>query len=90
MFGHREIFGQLLGRGADVNLVGGRYGTALQAALVGRSRSIVKLLLENGADVNARGTYRSALQAALSDFNGHEIAQILLHHGARHSFASNN
>jgi len=30
------------------------------------------------------------LQAALSDFNGHEIAQILLHHGARHSFASNN
>ena len=42
----------------------------------------MKLLLENGADVNAEGgKYRNALQAALSE--GHkEIVKLLLDKGA--------
>ncbi len=39
--------------GADVNMQGGEYGNALQAASVGGDVEIVQQLLEHGADVNA-------------------------------------
>ncbi|KAJ7242518.1 hypothetical protein C8J57DRAFT_1009222, partial [Mycena rebaudengoi] len=57
---------------------GGDYGTALQAASSKGYNEIVKLLLENEADVNADGgDYGSALCAACA--NGHkDVVNILL------------
>ncbi|KDR83296.1 hypothetical protein GALMADRAFT_58158, partial [Galerina marginata CBS 339.88] len=40
---------------ADVDAQGGIYGNALQAASSGGHETIVRLLLENGADVNVWG-----------------------------------
>ncbi|KAL2071840.1 hypothetical protein VTL71DRAFT_13075 [Oculimacula yallundae] len=59
-----------------------RYGTALQLAIVSRHESIVQLLLDKGADVNAKGGfYGNALQAA-SIFPDLSIVQLLLEKGA--------
>ncbi|KAF4935424.1 putative ankyrin repeat protein [Colletotrichum fructicola] len=50
----------------DVNMTGGLFGTALQAAAYTGKGKAVKLLLQKGADVNIRGgKYRSALNAAV-------------------------
>ena len=45
----------LLENGADVNAVGGRFGSALYAASFRGSEAIVNILLENKAEVNAEG-----------------------------------
>jgi ankyrin repeat protein len=56
----------LIGSGVDTNILGGRYGTALQAAAHAGCKSLVLLLLERGAKVNTRsGLYGNALQAAV-------------------------
>ncbi|KAJ7675960.1 ankyrin repeat-containing domain protein [Mycena polygramma] len=72
----------LLEHGADVNAVGGEYGSALQGAAWYGSLDIVCLLLEHGADVNATGgEYGSVLQGAASE--GHmDIVRLLLEKGA--------
>ncbi|KAF8347274.1 vegetative incompatibility protein HET-E-1 [Amanita rubescens] len=68
--------------GADVNAQGGRYGNALQAALLGGHEQVVELLLEKGADVNAqRGFYGNALQAA-SYQNHKQVVELLFEKGA--------
>ena len=55
----------LLKNGVDVNVQGGEYGNALQAASYNGHDTIARLLIENGADVNAQGGfYETALQAA--------------------------
>ncbi|KAH8797198.1 hypothetical protein DL96DRAFT_1825344 [Flagelloscypha sp. PMI_526] len=56
----------LVEHGADVNVSGGAYGSALQAAATRGDLDMVKLLVESGADVNNGGTYGSALQVAAS------------------------
>ncbi|EPS38868.1 hypothetical protein H072_7366 [Dactylellina haptotyla CBS 200.50] len=73
---------QLLRQGMDPNVVGGRFGTPLQAAACKGFPDIVALLLENGADPNFRaGDYVYALQGASS--YGHEACvKILLDAGA--------
>src|ERR1700728_5072972 len=54
----------LVKNGVDLNVRGGEYGNALQAASFESHEAIVDLLLENGADVNAQGgLYGNALQA---------------------------
>ncbi|GAW02077.1 hypothetical protein LENED_003707 [Lentinula edodes] len=66
-----------------VNAQGGRYGNALQAASKNGHESIVKLLLEHNADVNAQGGryYENALQTA--SYCGHvPIVKLLLEHNA--------
>jgi hypothetical protein len=45
-----------LGTPANILIVGGKYGTALQAASYEGGLELVKLLLEREADVNAQGT----------------------------------
>uniref|UniRef100_A0A8H8CH39 NACHT domain-containing protein n=1 Tax=Psilocybe cubensis TaxID=181762 RepID=A0A8H8CH39_PSICU len=66
----------------NVNTVGGKYGTALQAASNRGHELVVETLLKHGADVNAvAGKYGTALQAAC--YRGHEsVVQALLKHGA--------
>ncbi|CUS12375.1 unnamed protein product, partial [Tuber aestivum] len=58
----------LVDRNADtvnVNAQGGWYGSALQAAAKNENESVVRLLLERGAEVNTQGGhYGNALQAA--------------------------
>ena len=84
---HRCATMQLrLGRGADVNVVAGKFGTALQAAS-GHGRELdpapVKILLDHRADINlnAVGKYGSALQAAARK-GLIKIFKLLLEYGA--------
>ena len=82
--GNIEYIELLLDKGADVNAVGGVYGTALQAAAASRWGSVkkVQLLLDRGADVNAvGGVYGTALQAAVC-MNNCEYIELLLDRGA--------
>ena len=62
--------------------MGGYYGNALQAASFRGNEVIVRLLLENGAEVDAMGgEYGYALQAA--SLHGNEvIVRLLLKNGA--------
>jgi ankyrin repeat protein len=61
----------------DVNAIGGRHGTALQAASCRGYKDIVRLLLESGAEVNQlAGDYGYALQGAAC--YGHEECVKLL------------
>jgi Ankyrin repeats (many copies) len=72
----------LVQNGVDVNVRGGRYGHALEAASYAGNEAVVGLLLEKGADVNAQGgCFGNALQAA--SYKGHEaIVNLLLENGA--------
>jgi ankyrin repeat protein len=71
----------LLERGANVNLSSADAFPALYSAARGGHREIVRLLLDRGADVNARARGWSARQAA--EKQGHvEIVKLLREHGA--------
>ncbi|KAF8417649.1 ankyrin repeat-containing domain protein [Tirmania nivea] len=80
--GKFHIVTLVLDRGADVNLSGGHYGSALGAAANKGSLEIVTLLLDRGADVNlSGGMYGTALGAAANKGNL-EIVTLLLDRGA--------
>ncbi|GAB1311782.1 NACHT domain-containing protein [Madurella fahalii] len=68
--------------GTDVNLTGGRYGTALQAAACKGHEGVVQMLLRHGVDVDKfGGDYGTALIGACC--YGHEgCVRLLLEHGA--------
>ncbi|KAF9016833.1 hypothetical protein BDP27DRAFT_1184034, partial [Rhodocollybia butyracea] len=51
---HEDIVQLLIERGADINILGGHYGTALVAASSNLYINVVQLLIEKGADVNAQ------------------------------------
>ena len=84
-----EVVEELIDAGADVNLVGGKYGTALRAAVLpivshsGSRIDIVQMLIQAGADVNLKGGKdTSPLEVALAA--GYtDIVQILLDAGAK-------
>jgi hypothetical protein len=72
----------LLESGTQVNVAGGRYGTALQVAALSGNEVVVKRLLHAGADVNAtKGVESTALQVAALAGNV-SVVQILLEFGA--------
>ncbi|KAJ6474361.1 hypothetical protein C8R45DRAFT_1217412 [Mycena sanguinolenta] len=72
----------LLEYNADPNIVGGTYGTALQAATYRGKIDIVRMLLEHSADPNmVGGRYGTALQAAARSKNI-DIVRLLLEHNA--------
>ena len=82
----KEVMTLLLDRrGADVQLInaeGGSYGIALQAASQAGRESLVRLLLDGGANIHAQGgRYGTALHAASQ--GGHEsVVRLLLDRGA--------
>ncbi|KAJ6451255.1 ankyrin repeat-containing domain protein [Mycena sanguinolenta] len=72
----------VLKQDANINVLGGRYGTALQTAAYQQNINIVQLLLEHGADPNILdGVYDTALRAAAFQENI-DIVQLLLEHNA--------
>nr|GAT51881.1 multiple ankyrin repeats single KH domain [Mycena chlorophos] len=63
--GDQKIIQLLLQSTADCNVIGGQYGTALQAASALGYEDIIQILLAANADTNIlAGTYGTALQAA--------------------------
>ncbi|KAI4781565.1 ankyrin repeat protein [Aureobasidium sp. EXF-3400] len=74
----------LLAYGADPNVQGGEFGTALAVASYRGSRELVQMLLDNGADVNSQGGwYGNALQSACASRSYVKyLIQDLLHDGA--------
>ena len=87
-FIHRSVVQLLLSQGANVNMQGGKYGTALVAACAGEDlkkdldTDLVLLLLDSGADVNLQVRYfGNALLTAIYSRN-EEIVRLLLDHGA--------
>ena len=65
--GSRRTDNLLLSRGADINAVGGKLGTALQAACSngGNGKAYVEYLLKQGADLSIQGgDFGNALAAA--------------------------
>ena len=82
-YASEDIVRLLLERGADVNIVGGHRGTALQTAAYCSKKDIVQLLLKWGANVNiqAGALHGSPLMEASS--KGHKpIVELLLEWGA--------
>jgi ankyrin repeat protein len=60
--GHEAVVKMLLNKGSEVNVQGGCYGNALQAASFRGHEAVVKMLLNKGAKVNAQGgDYGNAL-----------------------------
>ncbi|KAH7014113.1 uncharacterized protein B0I36DRAFT_425694 [Microdochium trichocladiopsis] len=84
-YGLARCVQNLINQGADVDGEGGYHGNALFAALAGGQEAIVRVLLDNGPDVNlpsaAFGRYGHALQAA-SARGQIRIVQMLLQAGA--------
>ncbi len=83
-FGHPELAKALINRNAAVDALStnAMQNTPLHAAAAGGSMASVALLLDAGADVNARqhGGW-TALHAAAQNGN-HEMVKLLLSHGA--------
>ncbi|KAF7965758.1 hypothetical protein HWV62_41994, partial [Athelia sp. TMB] len=80
--GHLEIARLLLEKEVNVNVMGGTYGTALQAACARGHLELATLLLDKGANVDVvGGEYGTALQAACAG-DHLELATLLLDKGA--------
>lgn len=84
-YGNLNMVELLLGSGADVNTAtGGKYGNPLHAAAMGDSggTEVLTLLLDHGAEVNARGgKFGTALQAACTSGEMKRV-RVLLDRGA--------
>lgn len=81
--GRDGVVRDLLRAGANVNTVGNVHGdTALIAAVIGNHTETVKVLLDNGADVNAReeAGYTSLMRAVTLEYVS--IIKLLLDAGA--------
>ncbi|KIK54071.1 hypothetical protein GYMLUDRAFT_138510, partial [Collybiopsis luxurians FD-317 M1] len=81
-WGNEAVVQLFLEKGADVNVQGGEYGNALQAAVYNGNEAVVQLLLESGADINPQGNANgNALQAA-ARWGNEAVVQLLLEKGA--------
>ncbi|KAF7976850.1 hypothetical protein HWV62_5558 [Athelia sp. TMB] len=82
--GLEQVVEHLLQNGADANMHGGHYGTALHAASYNGHVHTVKLLLRYGANANAQASFLgtcTVLQAA--SFRGHlKTVNVLIKRGA--------
>lgn len=82
-FGMSRTTNDLITAGAAVNGSGGRFGPALQAACLMGDQDIAEILLDNGADVDAKVSSSSgtALIATILEEN-ENLASLLLERGA--------
>ncbi len=87
--GDLEIVRLLIDKGADVNFIGGRWGTPLQASVIRRPDKergeIAKLLIQEGAKVNLTDPARPRLSSALESaaVSGYlSLVKLLLKEGA--------
>jgi len=91
-YGHPDAVAILLAHGAEVNVrsANSMENTPLHAAVAGRRLDVVKVLLENGIDVNAtqHGGW-TALQGAANNGDT-KLAEILLANGADAAAVSEN
>ncbi|KAK3329184.1 hypothetical protein B0H66DRAFT_15304 [Apodospora peruviana] len=83
-YGHERIVSMLLGAGADID-GGETYGKPIMRASgpgLNRTRSMMKLLLDGGADTNTMDQLgQTPLMHAIRNFN-YEVVAVLLEHGA--------
>ena len=87
--GRASVARTLLAQYQDVNATGGHFGNLVQAAAFGGRETMVRWLIDLGADVHARGRYGSALRAA--SLGGHDaVVHLLLNHGARVDMEEDN
>lgn len=87
--GRASVARSLLAQCEDVNASGGHFGNLVQAAAFGGHETMVRWLIDRGADVYARGRYGSALRAA--SLGGHNaVVHLLSHHGARMDIGDDN
>lgn len=81
-YSHFDILKILLEAGADPNIRGGDYGTALQAACcLPHGDAAVEILLENGARTDVRGIFGYPLHAACA-FGNLRMVEKLIEAGA--------
>lgn len=67
LWGLHVLLERLIVDDTSVNIQGGYYGQALQAASINQNHECFKLLLDHGANVHAQGGYfGNALQASAS------------------------
>ena len=81
LVGLSEPVKMIIEKKVDINAKGGYYGNALQAALHLEDITIVKALLDHGADVDAIGRFGTAL-CAFCYAGNYEAAELLLNKGA--------
>ncbi|PSK33507.1 Non-canonical poly(A) RNA polymerase PAPD5 [Elsinoe australis] len=84
-----EVIVRLLVQGgAEINLTGGLYGSALIAAIVLKEEKMIRLLLDEGADMYANvKPYKNALSAAITRSRGRErLLRLLVEYGADLNF----
>ena len=87
--GRASVARTMLAQCEDVNATGGHFGNLIQAAAFGGHETIVRWLIDLGADVHARGRYGSPLRAA--SLGGHNaVVRLLLDRGARTDKAEDN
>ena len=79
---HLETMQILLGNGANENMAGGYYGSALASASAGGHQEVVQILLKNGAKVNMAGGFYGSTLASASTRGHKEVVHILLENGA--------
>lgn len=78
LWGLHVLLQRIVMNGADVNVQGGYYGQALQAAAIQKNRECFEILLDHGADVHAQGGYfGNALQASAFAGCEHMISALL-------------
>jgi|GEM_PF-777012 len=89
--GHADVVEFLVGKSVDVN-ARDRYGrTPLHYAAAAGRAEVAKLLLERGADVNAKeDKYGDTPLHAAAAFGYAEVARLLLEHGADPSIGDND
>jgi ankyrin repeat protein len=81
-WGHLDTVEYMIDRGADVNISGGRYDTALQVAAYFGHTKIVSMLLDNGAVAfgSGNGPFPNVVHAAIAG-NCPSIAKHILDQG---------